>query len=126
MRNYYLFFENHNILNSLQFGFRKKHSTYMPLAHMYDQVTQILDAKEMACTLYLDLKKAFDTVSIKILLKKLHFIGVRGQLYDILGSYLNHRFQITKVGDAFSNKQAVMLGVPQGSILGPLLFIFLH
>ena len=117
------FLENHKILNPLQFGFRRKHSTYMPLAHMYDQVTQILEAKEVACTLYLDLKKAFDTVSTEILLRKLHFIGIRGQLYAILRSYLTGRSQITKVGDVCSNKQAMKLGVPQGSILGPLLFI---
>ena len=121
--NLSLFLDHHNILNPLQFGFRKKHSTYMPIAHMYDQITQSLEAKEVACTLYLDLKKAFDTVSIEILLRKLHFIGVRGQLYDMLKSYLSNRVQITKVDHICSNKQDVALGVPQGSILGPLLFI---
>ena len=90
---------------------------------MYDQVTQILEAKEVACILYLDLKKALDTVSIEILLRKLRFIGVRGQLYKILKSYLTCRSQVTKIGDVCSNKQAVLLGVPQGSILGSLLFI---
>ena len=117
------YLENPNILNPLQFGFRKKHSTYMPISHMYDQITQTLEAKEMACTLYLDLKKAFDTVSVEILLRKLHFIGVKGQLYDILRSYLENRSQITKVDNVCSDKQAMVMGVPQGSILGPLLFI---
>ena len=117
------FLDENNILNDLQFGFRKGYSTYMPIAHMHNEITQNLEKNHLTCTLYLDLKKAFDTVSTEILLKKLYFIGIRGSLYDILKSYLEDRYQITKVNDECSSKKKINLGVPQGSILGPLLFI---
>ena len=111
------------ILNPLQFGFRKQHSTYMPIAHLLDEVAKSLQNNEITCGIYLDLKKAFDTVSLDILLQKLYFIGVRGALYQILKSYLSSRTQRTKFNQTISNEVKVNRGVPQGSILGPLLFI---
>ena len=117
------FLEEHNVLNDLQFGFRKKHSTYMPVAHMHDEITKNLERNDLTCTIYLDLKKTFDTVSTEILLKKIYFIGVHGPLYDILESYLKNRSQLTKVNNMYSSSNMISLGVPQGSILGPLLFI---
>ena len=117
------FLNDTNILNPLQFGFRKLHSTYMPLAHMYDKVTEKLQNDEISCSLYLDLKKAFDTVSFEILLKKMRVIGIRGSVLKILESYLNNRKQVVKINETVSQKQNIGMGVPQGSILGPLLFI---
>ena len=73
--------------------------------------------------LYLYLKKAFDTVCIEILLSKLYHIGVRRPLHEIISYYLENRYQITKVQDVYSEKEKVVIGVPQESILGPLLFI---
>ena len=118
-----LFLEQNDILYPFQFGFRKKHGTYMPIAHLYDEITNHLQKGEVTCMLYLDLKKAFDTVCIEILLSKLYHIGVRGPLHEIISSYLENRYQITKVQDVYSKKEKVVIGVPQGSILGPLLFI---
>ena len=118
-----LYIDKHNIINPLQFGFRKNHSTYMPIAHMVDQITSSLQEKFITCVLYVDLKKAFDTVSKDILLKKLAFIGVRGKLHEILKSYLTNRKQKTQVNAHLSEETNVEMGVPQGSILGPLLFI---
>ena len=71
----------------------------------------------------LDLKKAFDTVSIDILLRKLKYIGIQGDLYNILKSYLTHRTQVTRIDGYDSESKYVQMGVPQGSILGPLLFL---
>ena len=115
--------ETNDLLNPLQFGFRKQHSTYMPIAHMNDEITKNLQENEITCILYLDLKKAFDSVCIEILLRKIYYIGIRGSLYDIIDSYLCNRQQITKINHTYSDKQAITVGVPQGSILGPLLFI---
>ena len=117
------FLEEQCILYPFQFGFRKKHSTYMPITHMYDEITKNLFENELTCVLYLDLKKAFDTVSVQILLKKIHLMGIRGSLYKIIESYLNSRYQTTKINNVLSRKEKVVTGVPQGSILGPLLFI---
>ena len=115
--------EQHNILHPLQFGFRKMHSTYMPLAHMYDEISKYCHKGEVICTIYLDLKKAFDTVSIDILLRKLKFIGIEGNLYNIIKSYLSNRTQTTRINGNDSCTEYVRMGVPQGSILGPLLFL---
>ena len=117
------YFDDNGILNPLQFGFRKKHSTYMPLAHLLDEVAKSLQNNEITCGIYLDLKKAFDTVSLDILIKKLYFLGVQGDLYNLLKSYLSNRTQRTKFNQIVSQDIKVNMGVPQGSILGPLLFI---
>ena len=117
------YLDSNIILNPLQFGFRKKHSTYMPIALILDEVAKSLQNNEITCGIYLDLKKAFDTVSLDILLKKLYFLGIRGDLHQILESYLSDRFQRTKFNNIISNEIKVSMGVPQGSILGPLLFI---
>jgi len=117
------YIDEHNLLNPLQFGFRKKHSTYMPIAHLMDTITSSLQENYVTCVLYLDLKKAFDTVSLDLLLNKLHFIGIRGKLHQILTSYLTNRKQRTLIKSYTSEEAKVEMGVPQGSILGPLLFI---
>ena len=73
--------------------------------------------------LFLDLQKAFDTVSHDILLKKLYHYGIRGRAYHLLASYLTRRRQFTKVGNFLSFLAFILWGVPQGSVLGPLLFL---
>ena len=74
-------------------------------------------------SIFLDLKKAFDTVNHDILLKKLEYYGFRGKSMTLLKSYLSNRSQITKLGENSSSKLNINIGVPQGSILGPILFI---
>jgi len=95
----------------------------MPLCHLYDQLTKNIKGGEISCELYLDLKKAFDTVSIDILLQKLDFIGIKGNAFNIFSSYLSNRHQRTRVNNIVSEDKLVKIGIPQGSILGPLLFI---
>ena len=82
-----------------------------------------LDNKDVMAILFLDLQKAFDTVSHDILLKKLHHYGIRGTAHNLLRSYLSNRKQRTKIGNVISDVAFVLWGVPQGSILGPLLFL---
>ena len=95
----------------------------MPIAHLIDQITNSLQENQITCVLYLDLKKAFDTVNHYIVLNKLDYYGIRGNLHKILTSCLTDRKQKTMVHSYLSEEAKVEVGVPQGSILGPLLFI---
>ena len=113
----------HDILNERQFGFRKGMSTYMPLLLLQDKITTAFESNKIVCGLYLDLRKAFDTVDINILLSKIQHYGVKHDAYNMLHSYLTDRMQCVQVDSEVSGFLKVETGVPQGSILGPLLFI---
>ena len=78
-----------------------------------------------SCGVFIDLKKAFDTVDHNILLDKLNFYGFRGLINQWFSSYLNDRTQTTQIADHIWNKASISFGVPQGSFLGPLLFYYL-
>ena len=118
----YKFVTDHNILSSSQSGFRALHSTQTCLLEVTDYVLDNFDSGYYTGVIFLDLKKAFDTVHHKVLLNKLHGFGVRGHELRWFKSYLSNRQQVTKIGDFVSSPAAVNYGVPQGSILGPLLF----
>ena len=77
----------------------------------------------LTCGIFIDLTKAFDTVDHNILLQKLYNYGIRGNIHSLFKSYLSNRQQFVKVNDAQSNLKSINCGVPQGSVLGPLLFI---
>lgn len=117
------FLEKHKILYRYQFGFRKNYSTSMALLETIDNCIKNLDNQNIVLALFLDLEKAFDTVCHKTLLMKLYNYGVRGKMYFWLQNYLTNRKQYTKVNDIQSPTSSIALGVPQGSILGPLLFL---
>ena len=114
---------SNDILSHCQFGFRKGMSTYMPILLLQDKITSALESNNVVCGIYLDLRKAFDTVDINILLGKLQCYGISGNAYNMIKSCLTERTQCVQLEGAKSNFLSVEIGVPQGSILGPLLFI---
>ena len=117
----YKFIENK--LYEKQFGFRPKHATEHPILDLKEHILKNCSKRLISCILFLDLKKAFDSVSHEILLKKLNYYGIRGVALDLFESYLMNRNQRTRVDDEMSIFDLIEWGVPQGSVLGPLLFL---
>ena len=117
------FLDVNNLISSSQFGFRKKHSTLHPLIHFQNFVSSALDKGEHAVAIFCDLRKAFDTVDHRILLTKLRKMGVRGAELLWFQDYLTGRRQIVSINGSNSLLLSILIGVPQGSILGPLLFL---
>ncbi len=117
------FLEINNILSGSQFGFRSGHSTIHPMVHFVNHVSTALNNKEHTIAIFCDLRKAFDSCDHKILLKKLYAVGIRGAALDWFQNYLTGRKQFVTINGQNSSLKEVLLGVPQGSILGPILFL---
>jgi len=117
------FIENNNILSHQQFGFRKNHLPVHPMLHFYDYISQTLERKKFTVAIFCDLQKAFDCVNPDLLLSKLQKIGIDDLTFSWFRSYLTNRFQFVSIGDQSSPLCIINCGVPQGSILGPLLFL---
>ena len=111
------------IISDRQFGFLRGKSTEMAVLSLTEYIYKILDDKEIALNVFIDFRKAFDTIDHKILLRKLERYGIRGLPLKIFESYLSNRSQKVRIGEAISNSKNLNFGVPQGSILGPLLFL---
>lgn len=117
------FLSKHNILSCNQFGFRSQRSTYMAINDFYSKVTEDLDQKLHSVGIFLDLSKAFDTLNHDILIHKLNNYGIRGLANNWIRDYLSNRKQYVVFNGKSSPPSSISCGVPQGSILGPLLFL---
>src|ERR1051325_8142231 len=116
------FIDSNDVIIPNQFRFRSNFSTYMALQDMYDKITTSLDLSEHCMAVFIDLSKAFDTMNHSILFRKLEHYGIRGLALDWIKSYLANRKQFVSLNQISSTMKNITCGVPQGSILGPLLF----
>ena len=119
----YSFLELYQCIYELQFGFREKHSTNHALLSMTQQIREAMDNGNIAIGVFVDFAKAFDTVNHGILLKKMEHYGVRGISNNWFNSYLSDRKQFVTIDNTDSEHALIEHGVPQGSVLGPLLFL---
>jgi Reverse transcriptase (RNA-dependent DNA polymerase)/Endonuclease/Exonuclease/phosphatase family len=117
------YIESKNILIPEQYGFRPHYSSYMALLDLTDRITTSFEEGKISIAILIDLQKAFDSLNHGILLKKLSHYGIRGVVLDWFTSYLTDRHQYVVYNNVCSNSQLIKWGIPQGSILGPLLFI---
>ena len=114
---------SNNLIHKHQYGFRKNHSTEYAALHIVNYLNSELDRNRTPTNVYLDLSKAFDTLSHNILIRKLKHYGVCDSALNLMKSYLEYRKQFVQFDECISEMKAIHKGVPQGSILGPLLFL---
>ena len=119
------YMNDNNLFNESQHGFRSGRSCLSQLLEQFDLILDILEDNGNADVIYLDFAKAFDKVDHTIVLNKIRNFGITGEIYKWLESFLRNRFQSVMVNGITSNPQEVKSGVPQGSVLGPLIFLIL-
>ena len=119
----YFYLTKHNLIFNKQFGFRSNYSTNHALLSITERIKEFIDSSNYVCGVFVDLEKAFDTVNNKILCEKLDYYGLRGNVNILIQSYLANRKQYVSNNAFESNLGDISCGVPQGSSLGPLLFL---
>jgi Reverse transcriptase (RNA-dependent DNA polymerase)/Endonuclease-reverse transcriptase len=112
-----------NILVDQQYGFRAKHSTEQALMELINKITDHIDNKKYVVCIAVDIQKAFDSLHHKTLLGKLEYYGFRGKILSLLQNFLSNRYQYVTYNNCSSTPQLITTGIPQGSVLGPLLFL---
>ena len=117
------FFEKQGHILGSQYGFRRGHSTNMAIMDMVEKIRKAWEKGEQCPGIFIDFKKAFDTVDHSILVSKLEHLGVRGPSLELIKSYFRNRRQYVVFNGAESSQHEITVGVPQGSILGPLFFL---
>ena len=119
------FLETHDLLYKHQYGFRQNHTTAHPILQLLKDISNANDknSKDVTLAVFLDLSKAFDTINHKILINKLEHYGIRGICKNWFANYLCNRTQYTDIDGFQSSRMLISTGVPQGSILGPVLFL---
>jgi Reverse transcriptase (RNA-dependent DNA polymerase) len=117
------YLDKHNILNKLQFGFQKNKSTSDLLSHFSNYINSKLNDNKHVIAIFIDFSKAFDTINHSKLISILENIGIRGPALQWFTNYLQNRSMLVKIGSNYSSKMTCNTGVPQGSILGPLLYL---
>ena len=120
------FFVENKLFFNHQYGFRSGHSTELAALELTDRNITALDNHNTPLNIFLDLSKAFDTLDHTILSDKLLYYGIRGTAYNLLRSYLANREQFVELNDTAYKTLHIVTGVPQGSILGPLLFFNIY
>ena len=119
----YSYFKNNKLFFGSQYGFKDENSTELASLEFVDKTLKQLDTGEIPIAIFLDLSKVFDTLNHDILLHKLQHYGIGKTPLQWFSSYLNNRRQYVNINDINSSTLNLSTGVPQGSILGPLLFI---
>ena len=107
------FLNQSQIISEVQYGFRKKYSTYMALINLIDKISSGTDSNTFNIGIFIDLSKAFDTIDHNILFQKLNCYGIRGHILTWFRSYLEHRTQYVTYNNVNSNHKTVMCGVPR-------------
>jgi hypothetical protein len=119
----YKYMCTNNLLHPSQYGFRRAHSTEFAALEIVDRIGKELDSRKTPIAIFLDLSKAFDTLNHDILITKLQYYGLEDRTIQWFKSYLTNRKQALKFNNELSDWQEINTGVPQGSVLGPLLFL---
>ena len=117
------FLQLHNILISDQYGFRKQHSTNLAVLNLFQHILENIEHGKYCVGIFMDLSKAFNTIDHHIILQELYFYGVRGNAFNLFENYWTNRTQYVVINGVNSSTQLNSCGVPQGSVLGTLMFL---